>query len=162
MHLLRAKPSAGGARPRSAMRPAADPDDMEDLLRHVRRGVEARTQTQMEQEGVGGVKSSSKTPMARCQSEATVAQEEPPVTLPRAAVRGRYVFSGGSQILAPGQRLGAPSEASEVLVSPRPMDFASRRPRGRVGGDEAGPTTSTFDARQAAEAMAAECDELEV
>mmetsp|Transcript_32833 Transcript_32833/g.78559 ORF Transcript_32833/g.78559 Transcript_32833/m.78559 type:complete len:162 (+) Transcript_32833:71-556(+) len=161
MHLLRAKPVAGAPRPRSAMRPAADPDDMEDLLRHVRRGVEARTQTQ-DQEGTSSGQNTSKAQLARCQSGATVAQEEPPVALPRAAVRGRYVFSSGSSILGSGQRLGAPSEPSDAMVSPRPMDFASRRPRGRIGNEDGGHATSKIEARQAAEAMAAECDEVEI
>lgn len=127
-------------------------DDMEDLLRHVRRGVEARTQTQLDQDS--GLKSSSKpsaSSMARCQSDATVAQEEPSLAS-RAAVRGRYVFSG--QVLGPPSRPSAPEAAEGLTMSPRPLDF-TRRPR-RTEDAAAAPS---FHARQAAEAMAAECAE---
>eukprot|EP00434_Breviolum_minutum_P029063 symbB.v1.2.025709.t1/scaffold2513.1/size77311/2 len=138
------------------MRPSADPDDMEDILRHVRRGVEARTQTQLDQDlDFWGGKSSLKpstSSMARCQSEATVAQEEPSLA-PRAAVRGRYVFSG--QVLGPPGRLGAPESGEGLTMSPRPLDFA-RRPRRTEDG--VAPPAGLASTR-AAEAMAAECAE---
>ncbi|CAK9042091.1 unnamed protein product [Durusdinium trenchii] len=142
MNLLRS--SSAAPRPRSAMRVSADPDDMEDLLRHVRRGVEARTQTQVEQESA---KSNSKPHVpARGQS---IAQEGEPSLAPRSAVRGRYVFSG--QVLGPPGRV-----EGDGLPSPRPLDFA-RRPR-RTEENSHG---SSFHARQAAEAMAVECSEVD-
>eukprot|EP00913_Durusdinium_trenchii_P023891 g22436.t1 len=115
------------------MRVSADPDDMEDLLRHVRRGVEARTQTQVR----------------RAIPSRMFLPEGEPSLAPRSAVRGRYVFSG--QVLGPPGRV-----EGDGLPSPRPLDFA-RRPR-RTEENSHG---SSFHARQAAEAMAVECSEVD-
>eukprot|EP00931_Biecheleriopsis_adriatica_P075361 TRINITY_DN49242_c0_g1_i1.p1 TRINITY_DN49242_c0_g1~~TRINITY_DN49242_c0_g1_i1.p1 ORF type:complete len:201 (+),score=31.53 TRINITY_DN49242_c0_g1_i1:103-705(+) len=193
MHLLKGrggqeKPPAAsaGSRATTMRTTAADPDDVEDILKHVRRGVEAISLSQGEQgksypsdESASKVSSQS---MTRCQSDATVAmssQEEAPIAVPKASVRGRYVFSGGggSEMivgqpgLRPGQHMDfTASDPSGLQMSPRPggigrpTDFSNRRvprTRGESSGAVGAVSASPPAAHAAEAAMAAECVEAD-
>lgn len=140
----------------SNLRPSAgvaDSDDVDDILKQVRRDVAAiqhqSAPTALEEEPASS--SGSRRPpgppttrqLNRSQSEATwdrpktrEREEDIPRALPKSTVRGRYVFSGGAetQVLTGNVGRGADSSAPDYTTtefashfSPRPMAPSSNR-----------------------------------
>eukprot|EP00930_Biecheleria_cincta_P078690 TRINITY_DN66261_c0_g1_i1.p1 TRINITY_DN66261_c0_g1~~TRINITY_DN66261_c0_g1_i1.p1 ORF type:complete len:175 (+),score=31.34 TRINITY_DN66261_c0_g1_i1:50-574(+) len=163
MHLLKGTYSSGGSQevprastrssvgaPGPVKRPAGvDADDVEGILKQVRRGA-----------GSDGDDASAKISKPAHSMTRVSSEDDMPVAVPKASVRGRYVFSGGggSEMIT-----GHPGALSDHIsaVSPRPMatDFASLRgpPRHHRGGEAAAATGVTSFGTHAAEEMAAEC-----
>lgn len=137
----------------------SDSDDVDDIVRQVRRDVAAiqhaappASAARMQDSECGAedaelaqapAQSSTARGMSRSQSEATwdrlrardgEAQEEGAGALPKATVRGRYVFSGSTdgQVLA-GQAARLAASSSECSSMEFSSQFSPRPPVGRAG-----------------------------